>query len=46
MKDGRFIIYGLLLVLACVFLPQGLVAPFSRTLEEKSPEQSEVGSTA
>ncbi len=32
MKDGRFILYGLLLVLGCVFLPQGFVTPafFSR----------------
>jgi branched-chain amino acid transport system permease protein len=27
MKDGRFIIYGLLLVLGTVFLPHGLVSP-------------------
>jgi branched-chain amino acid transport system permease protein len=41
MKDGRFIIYGLLLVLACVFLPQGVVAPFSRSQKQKAPEPGE-----
>lgn len=37
MKDGRFIIYGLLLVLGTVFLPHGLVTPtlFSRYKRNK-----------
>jgi len=44
LKDGRFIIYGLLLVVACVFLPRGVVAPFSRM--RKAPEPAEIRSSA
>jgi branched-chain amino acid transport system permease protein len=40
LKDGRFIIYGLLLVVACVFLPRGVVAPLSRM--RKAPEPGEI----
>jgi branched-chain amino acid transport system permease protein len=41
MKDGRFIIYGLLLVLGCIFLPRGVVGPFSRMRKEKVPKAGE-----
>lgn len=39
MKDGRFIIYGLLLVLGTVFLPHGLVTPalFDRPGNNRTP---------
>lgn len=44
MKDGRYIIYGLLLVAACVFLPQGVVAPFSRARKPASARPIETES--
>ncbi len=42
MKDGRFIIYGFLLVLGTVFLPQGFVSPALFERRSKRKEGKEV----
>ncbi|MDQ2808247.1 MAG: branched-chain amino acid ABC transporter permease [Chloroflexota bacterium] len=42
MKDGRLIIYGVLLVLGTVFLPQGLITPALFQRRRRSPIRAKV----